>query len=354
MPSGSFSFCGIDISSLGLNYAPEISNTFVYRPADMQTHIETFDSHNGGYYYGSWTEPKEFILRCFFEEKNINRGIMSKIYSLFKVGKSGKLIFEKRPWCYYYATVTDPIQADFTNYLNGLITIKMKAMYPFARSDIFTNLRSQLNHDTLISNSAVFDKPGMELPTEYDITGQKSLILVNNGTERAALGIAISGDVGDGIIIRNETTGQECKMVAITKEKTTNINKYVLVDPISGKTTITNGETKELAFKYHERGFLELEPSYPAERDLYVNYLGGNFIEVKNMLTKNLTGKYIFVKDAWHKIVDQPDKHSIIVDEHITDTGSERTMVILANEITVMPVTTIDVHLRFIFKPTYA
>lgn len=356
MPNGSFTFCEVDVKDIGLNYAPEMSEAFVYKPAESQSQIETFDAHNGGYYYGSWTSPKTFTLRCFFEEKNIDKGIMSRVYSLFKVGRSGKLIFDRRPWCYYYATVTDIVQADYTNYLNGLVTIHLKAMYPFARSDVLTNTRTELNHETIMENTAVFDKAGMELPNEYDLNADEEvpIILINNGTERAPLGISISGDVGDGVIIKNKTTGQKCKVVAVTKNNTTNVNKNVIVDPISGKTLLTDGTTKELAFKYHEYGFLELEPSYPAVRNLYATYLGGKTVNVRDILRTDLSGKYIFINDGWYKIISQTDKHTLILQDDIPAAGSEKTMVIPVNEIIIKPITSMDIHLRFIFKPTYA
>lgn len=354
MSNGSFTFCGVDVRSLGLTYAPEMSQTFVYGPAEEQSHIESFDAHNGGYYYGSWRNVKEFILRCYFEETHIDKGIMTKIYSLFKVGKSGKLIFSRRPWCYYYATVADPVTPEYTNYLNGVVTITLKAMYPFARSDIFVNKRTDQSHNMLMLNSAVFEKHDMELPKEFDLTQQTSLTLANPGTERATLGVAISGDVGDGVIISNKTTGQSCKIVAVTKQNTTNLNKKVIVDPISGKTILTGGGSNELAFKYHEYGFLELESSFPAARDLYINYMSSNSINATNILNEDFVGRYIFVKDRWHKIIAQPDKHTLRIVENVTGTGSEKTMIIPMNEITVTPVTTMDIHLEFIFKPTYA
>lgn len=355
MSSGSFSFCGTDVKSIGLNYAPELSDTFVYEPANAQSHVETFDGHNGGYYYGSWYEPKEFILRCYFEETNIDKGIMARVYALFKVGRSGKLVFTRRPWCYYYATVTDPIQTDFSNYLNGTVTIVLKAMYPFARSDVMVNGRTEPNHEMLMANTAVFESADMVLPTAYDLTTPRTelnpILLMNPGAEFAALGISISGDVGDGVVIENKTTGQKCKMVAITKANTTNVNKQVLLDPISGKVVLTPGT---LAFKYHEYGFLELEPAFPAVRDLNVTRNGTKTIEVANALNESLVGQYIFVGDAWHKIASQTDAHTLVLATIPAGTGTDRTMAVWMNEITVKPITTMDVHIEFIFKPTYA
>ena len=352
----SFSFCGTDIEDLGLSYAPEIENTYISKPANSVSHIQTFDSHDGGYFYGSNFEPKEFTLRCYFEEQSIETRVLAEVYRLFKVGTSGKLIFSRNPWCYYYATVTDPIDLNLTNYLNGSLTIHMKAMYPFARSDVLKNTRAEKYHDQLMSNSAVFEKDEMILPYSYNNLTQKTkLILANQGTERAALGVAIAGNVNDGVVITNETTGQSCKFVAVKKEKTSDVNKEVIIDPISGKTTLVGAGTKELAFLYHEYGFLELESSFPAVRNIYVNSLGSESLNIANILNQNMVGKYIFAVNQWRKIIDQPDKHTLVVDSEVPAGSMERTMIIPMNEIIVTPITTMDItSLRFIYKPTYA
>ena len=357
--AGGFSFCDTDIATIGLTYVPELEDTFVYKPADSQSHIETFEGHSGGYYYGSWYSPKEFTLRCYFENSRIDKGVMSKVYALFKTGKSGKLVFDRRPWCYYYATVTDPIELDLKNYENGVITIKMKAMYPYARSDIIVNTRSERYHDSLMDNTAVFDKPEMD---KYRIIENLSLsnnnpyhlTLANPGQEPAALGVAIAGDVGGGIIIANRTTGQSMKLVAIN-DTITPSGKEIIVDPISGKTVISgNGETK-LAVMHHEYGFLSLAPSFPAVRNIYITYNNSNIVTVLNVLNQDIVGKYIFIAGDWVKIVEQIDRHTIKIEQSVHTASSERTMVIPMNEIYITAVTTINLRsLKFIFKPTYA
>lgn len=355
MASGSFSFCGVDIKDLGLEYAPEMENTYVYRPTETSTHIETYEGHNGGYAYGIWKQPKDFTLRCIFEDIYIDRGLMSQIYSLFRVGRSGKLVFSKRPWCYYYATVTEPVEENFTNYKNGIITIRLKAMYPFARSEIVTNTRTEKYHTSLMQNSAVFDELNMEPDLEYHITSKNTTIyLANPGTERAALGFEISGNVGSGVTISNATTEQSCRMVAISKAATTNVNKKVVVDPISGKTTLVGGNNKELAFLYHEYGFLELEPSFPAVRDIFVTYNGTNTLSTRNNINKDYRHQYIFVKDNWYEIAAQPSRRQIQISQAVSGSGAHKTMIIPMNKITVKADDTIDIQIKFIFKPTYS
>ena len=195
---------------------------------------------------------------------------MASIYGLFKVGRTGKLIFDRRPWCYYYATVTDPITTDFTNYENGLVTIHMKAMYPFARSDIMTRKRTDKYCDIMMTNTAVFEKEEMENNLELTnfthqtdfIKNKLPIVIGNPGQEEAALGVAISGDVGTGVIIANATTGQSMKFVAVKKADTSNKSpmRYALVDPISGKTTLTDwAGYNQLAFRIWPQAFRQSE-----------------------------------------------------------------------------------------------
>ena len=355
---GGFSFCGVDIAELGLEYAPEIENTYVYRPAKGNVHEEVFDGHTGGYVYGASQEPKEFILRCIFEETRIDNGFLTQIQHFFKVGKSGKLVFKRRPWCYYYATVTEYNDSEITNYLNGVITITMKAYYPFARCDLIYHFRDMKNHDNVMANSALYDTDGMAPPTVYEnITAKKTIILGNPGTDRAGLGISIAGDVGLGVIIENKTTKQALKFVAVSKAVTTNVGKVVKVDSISGKTMLVNedGTDPKVLFMYHDFGFLELEPGYPSYRNIYVSYAGGTHLTTANILTKDYTGLYVYVEDEWRKIIDQPDKHTFVVDKPVLNSNQCRTTVMLLNEIEIRPVSTMDISkLSFSFKPTFA
>lgn len=40
-----------------------------------------------------------------------------------------------------------------------------------------------------------------------------SFLIYNPGTERAQTVIRVTGDAGDGVVVRNFTTGQRCKIV---------------------------------------------------------------------------------------------------------------------------------------------
>jgi len=54
--------------------------------------------------------------------------------------------------------------------------------------------------------------PVAMMPPASTVTGG-SYLIYNPGTERAQTVIRVTGDAGDGVLIRNLTTGQRCKIV---------------------------------------------------------------------------------------------------------------------------------------------
>lgn len=369
---GGFTFCGHDIADYGLEYAPENENLYVYAPTEAEMHIETYDGHHGGYFYYATKKPKEFVLRCIFEETQIDKGLMTKIYNLFKIGKSGKLVFARKPWCYYYATVTENPKPEFTNYLNGYITITMQASYPFARGEstgleeeteeqqklhAFYSLPGDLCHDDVMLNTGQLEKEEMVPSLSYsNLSSATKILLVNPGTERAQVGIAASGDAGSGIIIANNTTKQKCRIVAMSKAITSDVNREVFIDGLNGKTLLRGEGINQIAFLYHDEGFIELEPSYPVIRKVFVSYEPGTKVTFINNIIEDIVGKYIFIDHKWRKIITQEkDYLTVQAEDALTSAGSEQTMITLLNEIYVSPVSTMSLDkISFIYKPTYA
>lgn len=356
---GGFTFCGTDIADLGIEYAPEIEETYVYRPGESSVHEQEFEGHDGGYYYGVDRKPKEFTLRCIFEETVIDKGFLSRIHALFRVGRSGKLIFKRRPWCYYYVTVTEFNDREITNYLNGVLTVKMKAYYPYARCDTVYNLRTDLYHENVMANSALYDIPGMAPPTSFsDLSEETHILLGNPGTEPAAVTIVAAGYSGAGVLIKNKTTDQEMKLVAMPDSDMWN-TKQVRIDGLSGKTTLDEMDGEEIVdssvnFLYHGYGFIQLAPGYPAVRNIYIEYSPGSHIHSSRVLTDDYVGLFLYADKGWHKIVDQ-DKNSFTIANRIENPGRLRTTIMTMNEITIKPVSSMNLSkLSFVFKPTFA
>ena len=277
------------------------------------------------------------------------------------------LIFKRRPWCYYYATVTaNPDISQMYSYLNGLIIITMKAYYPYARGlaindHLFYNLRTDKYHTEIMQNTAILDKDYMVPDMTFEnITTQKSILLYNPGTERAKVDIIISGTAGNGVTISNKTTEQSCKYVAFNTEN----NDFIYTDGINGKTVLDSGGSKSLAFLYHDHGFIELEPAYPILRELFITY-NNSLVTAVNMLYQEeeekewYTGKYIFIgsdsSGDWYKINRCTDKHTLELMKNTQSRGSCKTNIVSMNEITITPTQGTSLNrLSFIYKPTYS
>lgn len=381
--TGGFSFCGTDIATIGLEYAPELEDTYVYKPAKGRIHDETYEGHNGGYFFGVSLEPKEFTLRCYFEDKAIDRGLMARVEALFREGRSGKLVFQRRPWCYYYATVTEYDPSEIANYMNGVIKIKMKAYYPYARSDMMAALRSQKDYYRMMANTAFFPDEKMIPPITFcetrNMTEATELLLANPGTARAHVGIEIAGDVGEGVTITNETTGQQCRFVAMNSADFDGENSFVYLDGISGKClTVANG-TRKINFLYHDLGFIELEPAFPVKRDIRVTVDNGTVYAVNKLYNRNsgetredceaeLKGQYLWLGGKWREITgigreheygdwsaNKQSEHIIVLKDMVSRNISENTMISKMNKITVKPESTMNLtRLKFIYKPTFS
>ena len=289
---GGFTFAGIDIADLGLEYAPELQNTYVYAPSSFEVSDETFPAHDGGYFYGTTVRPKDFTLRCIFEYQHLNSGKLTRIYDAFKRGTTGRLVFKKRPWCWYVATVVKEPQLQPTNYLNGLITFTVRAYYPFARSDQTAILDNDPNEEDIKNNSAMLK--GVEWDTSKDfgpMDTQKEIYIYNPGTETAATSIEISGNVGSGITIYNETTKQRCDIVGFNSDDTLSI------DSLNGKVLTINGNNVNYGFLYHDNGFIDLASNYPIVREVHLTATNGSnqfIVEDEDVfLSKSLIGQHI-------------------------------------------------------------
>ena len=362
---GGFSFCGIDIADLGLEYAPDNNQTYVYSPTQQNISEDIFESHAGGYFFGATPQPKDFILRCFYQDQNITKGIMSKANSLFSVGRSGMLIFKRRPWCYYYATVTKvPDATSMLNYQNGFFVITMKAYYPYARGvaddnkHLFYSLTTDPYHSELMQNTGLLDKdtvPDMTFEDENGLSFNGPILLYNPGTVSANVSIVISGSTtdGSGVTISNKTTGQNCRYKAFNTES----GQHIYTDGINGKTILNTSGTKEISFLYHDYGFINVAPSYPVKRKIFATANGTTVTTVNRLYNDEFEkewyeDKYIYLDSEWKKIKKCLDKNHLEL--YFPCTASETTSIVAMNEIEVMPdAGTTITKLSFIYKPTY-
>lgn len=357
---GGFSFCGLDIYNLGLEYVPDNKDTYVFKSASSSIDEEVFNGHDGGYFYGSSLKPKEFSLKCYYEDKDVRHGLMSNIYNFFKPGKTGKLVFQKRPWCWYVATVTNVDTDSMLNYRNGFITIKLKAYYPYSRSDSNYFEEWDAERYELLRNTAFLTDESMVPQTKFeDVFDNKTdFILLNGGNAKANVCVEIAGDVGEGVIIKNNTNGSEMKIVALNNLSLSGGSLFI--DSFTGKVFIKNDNETKDAFLYHEYGFIDLDPGFPINRDVTIEAeSGSNIVSYVDNFIFDVTDKYIYIADKWYKIKEFNDDTLTLV-ENVNTSFSGNTCIVSMNELSIYPVSEKDegdnmsiTKINFIYNPTF-
>ena len=352
---GGFSFCGADIGDLGFEYAPDGGDTLFYQAKNWNLHEEIFEAHDGGYQYGASMEPKSFVLRCYYERKI--PGMFSRLDQFFRRGRTGKLVFAHRPWCYYIATVSEPI--DYTEAYKtfaGLITIHLKAYYPFARCDELT-----LEHSTDVRMEDKLFETGLLLSddmmpqTEFTFTNRTTpypFRLYNPGTEPADVAIQIAGNVGEGVKIINQTNDQMIRFVGLAN---TSNAAYIEADSMHGRTSLVEGVARRDAFLYHDLGYIKLAPGCPIQRNVSAHYTQNsqNVELVEPLLGDDWKCCYIWLHNDWRRIQSVDGTH-MVVDYRMDTTGSENTVVVHMNEMLIEPSTSMTLtRLNFVYKPTF-
>lgn len=311
---GGFSFCGVDIENLGLTYVPEMSETYApFAGADISVSALNEGTTDGGYFYGTTLKSKEFTLRCIFEDRDIRKGNLARIENVFSRGKTGRLVFKNHDWLWYTATVTQAVNTDkLTNYMNGFVTIKMIAFYPFGRSD-YLEIPANVNPEShpykdMLLNSAILKHEDMPVPqTSFANTVNNATVYVYNpGNETAKCAIQMKHNaLNSGVTITNLTTGQKCEVAGLVSD-----SKLLVVDGLNGKTVVYEPGSTEptLGFLYHRGGFIDLAPAGNIIRNINIRKTGTNTYVMSNSSSIEqdeyayLVGKWIVYRGNCMKI----------------------------------------------------
>lgn len=173
--------------------------------------------------------------------------------------------------------------------------------------------------------------PAAMMPTPPSVSST-SFLLYNPGTERAHTVIRIAGNVGDGMLIRNLTTGQRFKIINLTNESLLP-GAHLELDSRMGQTRIVLGDSRELAFAMHDEGYIELAPCTPFERSIAISHReDSNVITSEGLFLPHMEGQFLHL-DGWKKIRQITDAHSAILSEKAASSGTTVAPIVTMNEI---------------------
>ena len=109
---------------------------------------------------------------------------------------------------------------------------------------------------------------------------------------------------------------------------------YIELDSFTGQVWLVEGEARELAFHYHDLGYLMLAPCTPLVRSIQVNCAEGDtMIESKGLFLPHMAGQFIYLHGIWRKIHRVIDAYTAHLTQPSTETGWADTPVVTMNEI---------------------
>lgn len=101
------------------------------------------------------------------------------------------------------------------------------------------------------------------------------------------------------------------------------------------QTRIVLGDDAELAFPFHDEGYITLAPCLPFVRSVSVRHTeGSNTVTSDGAFAKHMKGQYLYL-GGWKCIRQITDKNTAILSEAVESTGTVETPVVTMNEIEV-------------------
>lgn len=159
-----------------------------------------------------------------------------------------------------------------------------------------------------------------------------TFLLYNPGTEAAHTTIRVAGDVGDGLLIRNLTTGQRCRVVELEPDSLLE-GQVLELDSYMGQTRTVLGDSIDLAFPFHEEGYITLAPCTPFVRAMPVSYTAGSSVITSGGgFLPHMVGQFVYL-DGWKSIRQVNDENTVVISERMSESGSTETPVVTMNEI---------------------
>ncbi len=219
---------------------------------------------------------------------------------------AGDLIFDHKPYVAYAVRPVKRIEIKkYThkdrggNTISGTFSIAFRCYSPFGRM-LHSAYTGTPDAGELIATGILPTTMMPPAPKQTD----RQFLLYNPGSERAHTRILLAGDVGNGLEIENTTTGQVCKITGL-REGYIPPGAYLDINSETGQVLQVMGEEKELAYQYHDRGYIILAPGSPLVRELRVMFEKDSSIltSPEGLFTPGMVGQFIFLGVVYSSII---------------------------------------------------
>lgn len=329
-----FRYNGKHSSEMNVYYIPDERER-----GDYYSDFEIIDLEHswasGGDFFHSRVKTRIFTMSCFYD--GITYAQKERIIRWLDRRTNGELVFDGRPYAYYYVCPTQKIE--FKDYLidagtpklfSGTFEITFSAYHPYAcfkysDNDLSTNER-------LIAETGAI--PNGYMPPAVSVTDSDALIY-NPGTEIGHSIIRIAGKIGGSdLTITNAANGSKC---TIKHGFTTGEGQYLEINSMTGRVELISIDDRELNFAFHDDGYITFVPCFPFYRSVDVETTANNreIISTKNEFTSDMLGSYILLNEIWVYIGEVKSAQKAVLNTPATATASVSTPIVKMNYLTI-------------------
>lgn len=118
-----------------------------------------------------------------------------------------------------------------------------------------------------------------------------------------------------------------------------------------GQTRTVLGDQAELAFAFHDEGYITLAPCTPFVRAVSVTYTAGsNVIASAGAFQPHMEGQYLYLGE-WIKIIHVNDADSALLSKQMAASGTLSTPIVTINEIEVDASTATLTRFEMLYTP---
>ncbi len=108
---------------------------------------------------------------------------------------------------------------------------------------------------------------------------------------------------------------------------------YLELDSKMGQTRIALGAESELAFAFHDEGYITLAPCTPFVRSVMISHTeGSNIVTSDGAFQKHMKGQYLYL-NGWRKISQVTDANTVVISQPAAASGNTVTPIVTMNEI---------------------
>ena len=342
-----FTYNGVHCSELGCAYIPDASGNWFVSP-DIEIGKDETSWRDGNYYYHTKRKARTFTLNCYFEDVDLNG--RERIRRWLDENGSGWLIFDDRDCVKYFVrpskTVTGKIyEGTSACYLgsrySGTFTVTFEAKDPLGR---LTRLTDDNMVDTESDNVCNLVRSNMmpAAPT----TSSRRFFIYNQGTQKCGLKIRLAGTAPNGLDIYNDTNGTMCRLRGLPESGT------LVIDADTGLVTTESNLGTEITYAYHDHGYVVLEPNDELNYTIQLDTTSGSTAATATtLMTEDLTGMYVWLGNAWNKIVSTGADGAVTLETAAPSTTSAQVHVGKLNDIRINGTNISLTELSYSYEP---